>query len=213
MGGVTELPELLAAWRALVGRHSSSPDIDTAGQALLDRWSEPHRRYHDLKHLRGVLDAAGALGGFADDDDAVLLAAWYHDAVYAGAPDDEENSALLAEAELRRLGVSAELTAEVARLVRLTVDHDPAESDRNGQVLSDADLAVLALDPEDYRSNSAKVRAEYQHVSDADFRTGRARIITALLSAPTLYRTPDGRRLWEAAARRNLRSELAALSA
>ena len=160
-----------------------------------------------------MLDAAGALGGFADDDDAVLLAAWYHDAVYAGAPDDEENSALLAEAELRRLGVSAELTAEVARLVRLTVDHDPTESDRNGQVLSDADLAVLALDPEDYRSNSAKVRAEYQHVSDADFRTGRARIITALLSAPTLYRTPDGRRLWEAAARRNLRSELAALSA
>ena len=182
------------------------------GAALLARWSEPHRRYHDVAHLRGVLDAVDDLAGFAEDPDAVRLAAWYHDAVYAGAPDDEENSALLAESDLSALGLPAGLVAEVARLVRLTVEHDPAPADRNGQVLSDADLAVLALAPEEYRSNTAKVRAEYGHVSDDDFRTGRARVIESLLAAPALYRTPDGRRLWEDAARRNLTSELHSLS-
>ena len=70
----------------------------------------------------------------------------------------------------------------------------------------------LALAPEDYRSNTAKVRAEYGHVSDDDFRAGRARVIESLLAAPALYRTPDGRRLWEDAARRNLSSELGTLS-
>lgn len=206
------MTDLLDEWRALLTRHSASPDIATVGAALLARWSEPHRRYHDVAHLSGVLDAVDDLAGFAEDPDAVRLAAWYHDAVYAGAPDDEENSARLAEADLGTLGLPAGLVAEVARLVRLTVQHDPGPADRNGQVLSDADLAVLALAPEDYRSNTAKVRAEYGHVSDDDFRAGRARVIESLLAAPALYRTPDGRRLWEDAARRNLSSELRTLS-
>jgi predicted metal-dependent HD superfamily phosphohydrolase len=204
--------DLLHEWRALLTRHSVSPDIAAVGAALLARWSEPHRRYHDVAHLLGVLDAVDDLAGFADDPDAVRLAAWYHDAVYAGAPDDEENSAVLAEADLSALGLPAELVDEVARLVRLTVEHDPGPSDRNGQVLSDADLAVLALEPAEYRRNSARVRAEYGHVPDADFRAGRARVIAALLAAPSLYRTPDARRLWEDAARRNLTSELRTLS-
>lgn len=207
--------DLLLQWRTLLERHTASPDVDAAGSALLARWSEPHRRYHDRVHLQGVLEAVDELtdGAAADVDvDAVRLAAWYHDAVYAGAADDEENSAQLAAAELTALGVDAGLVAEVARLVRMTVDHDPAPDDRNGQVLSDADLAVLAVEPAAYRSNTAKVRAEYGHVTDADFRAGRARIIAALLAAPSLYRTAQGRRLWEAAARRNLESELATLT-
>lgn len=206
------MTDLLHEWCALLTRHSASPDIADSGAALLARWSEPHRRYHDAAHLLGVLDAVDDLAGFADDPDAVRLAAWYHDAVYAGAPDDEENSALLAESDLRTLGLPAALVAEVARLVRLTVEHDPAPDDHNGQVLSDADLAVLALTPEDYRSNTAKVRAEYGHVSDADFKAGRTRVIASLLAAPALYRTPDGQRLWEDAARRNLTAELRSLS-
>lgn len=208
--------DLLLQWRTLLGRHTASPDVDAAGSALLARWSEPHRRYHDRVHLQGVLEAVDELTDGTDaadvDVDAVRLAAWYHDAVYAGAADDEENSAQLAAAELTALGVDAGLVAEVARLVRMTVDHDPAPDDRNGQVLSDADLAVLAVEPAAYRSNTAKVRAEYGHVTDADFRAGRARIIAALLAAPSLYRTAQGRRLSEAAARRNLESELATLT-
>ena len=51
------------------------------------------------------------------------------------------------------------------------------------------------------------MRAEYGHVSDDDFRAGRARIIESLLAAPALYRTPTAGD-WEDAARRNLTSEL-----
>jgi predicted metal-dependent HD superfamily phosphohydrolase len=211
-----EVTDLLEAWRAVLTRHTASPDVEAVGAALLARWSEPHRRYHDLSHLRGVLEAIEELTAGADaadvDVDAVRLAAWYHDAVYAGQPDDEENSALLAESDLTGLGAAPEFVAEVARLVRMTVEHDPAPQDRNGQVLSDADLAVLGLPPEDYRRNTAKVRAEYGHVTDGDFRAGRVRVIGSLLSAPSLYRTELGRRLWEDAARANMSAELRALS-
>ena len=67
------------------------------GQELLTRWSEPHRRYHDVDHLRSVLHIVDQLAGDAVDPDAVRLAAWFHDAVYSGRPgDDERTSAELA---------------------------------------------------------------------------------------------------------------------
>jgi predicted metal-dependent HD superfamily phosphohydrolase len=207
-----QVTDLLQAWQTLLARHSASPNAEAAGAALLARWAEPHRRYHDLSHLRGVLDGVEALAVLADDPDAVRLAAWYHDAVYAGDSDDEENSALLAESELAALDVEPAFLAEVGRLVRMTVRHDPAADDRNGQVLSDADLAVLALPPAEYRANTARVRAEHSHVGEAEFRVGRARIISELLAASAVYRTEPGRRLWEDAARANLTAELASLS-
>jgi len=203
--------DLLAAWQSLLERHCASPDIDAVGTTLLARWSEPHRSYHDLSHLRGILDAVEVLASFAEDVDAVRLAAWYHDAIYAGQSDDEENSALLAESDLAGLGVDPRLVAEVGRLVRVTITHNPAADDRNGQVLSDADLAVLAVPPADYRHNTARVRAEYEHVSDDDFGAWRARIIEALLASPELYRCEPARRLWEDAARANLAAELDSL--
>ena len=145
----------------------------------------------------------------ACDPDAVRLAAWYHDAVYRGRPDDEENSARRAEAELTTLGVPADLVGEVARLVRLTVDHDPEPGDRNGETLSDADLAVLGTSPDHYAGAYVPaVRAEYAHVPDAAFRAGRALILRRLLSASALYRTPLARQRWESSARANLQAEL-----
>lgn len=110
------------------------------------------------------------------------------------------------------MGVRADLVAEVVRLVRMTVEHDPAAGDRNGEVLCDADLAVLAAAPAQYRHNSAAIRAEYAHVPEDVFRAGRAHIIEALLAGPALYRTPIARKRWEQAARANLVAELQTLT-
>lgn len=169
------------------------------------------RTYHSLTHLRGILAAVDDLAPLADDADAVRLAAWYHDAVYAGLPDDEERSARRAERDLSALGVPSAMVDEVARLVRTTVTHDPAPGDRNGEVLSDADLSALAVPGDRYRRNSADIRAEYAHVSDEAFRKGRIQVLTALLQGPGVFRTGDARRRWEADARQNLLAELAAL--
>ena len=201
------MEDLVRAWRALIAPYTSVPAAVEIGRALLASWTEPHRRYHDVEHLRGVLAAIEELAPLAADPDAVRLAAWYHDAVYAGSPDDEENSARKAEAEFASLGVPESVVAEVARLVRMTVEHDPAAGDRNAEVLSDADLAALAVAAEDYRRNTAAIRAEYAHVSDEAFRAGRLRAIETLLVGPWLFRTAIARKLWEPQARANLEAE------
>ena len=152
--------DLAAAWGDLISRHSHDPDALAVGGELVAAWSQPHRRYHSVAHLMDILVRVEQLADHADDPDAVRLAAWYHDCVYEGLPDDEERSARRAEEDLSRLGVAPAMVDEVARLVRMTVTHDPAPGDHNGEVLSDADLAALALPRDLYRMNSAAITAE-----------------------------------------------------
>ncbi|MEU6801896.1 HD domain-containing protein [Streptomyces neyagawaensis] len=180
---------------------------------LIKRWSEPQRKYHTLDHLTAVLDRVDVLEEYAADPALVRLAAWFHDAVYLPERStNEERSARLAERALPEAGVPAEKVAEVARLVRLTVTHDPADDDANGQVLCDADLAILASPPDAYAAYAAAVREEYGFVPDDAFREGRAAVLHHLLTLPRLFRTPHGQREWEERARENLRAELTELT-
>ncbi|WP_369366169.1 hypothetical protein AB5L52_24400 [Streptomyces sp. CG4] len=195
------------------GTPGGGPDPAPYADNLLTRWQEPQRRYHTVAHLTAVLDRIDVLEKYADDPDVVRLAAWFHDAVYhPERSENEERSARLAERALPEAGVPRDKTAEVARLVRLTVTHDPADDDRDGQVLCDADLAILAAPPSAYAAYTAEVREEYHFVPNDAFREGRSGILRQLLGLPRLFRTPYGQEHWEATARYNLSAELEMLS-
>ena len=182
--------------------------------ALTRRYREPHRRYHDLRHLQEVLQTVDELADEADDVEAVRWAAWFHDAVYDVHRDDnEERSADLAVRELRTLGCAPALVDEVARLVRLTATHRPAAGDANGAVLCDADLRILAAEPWRHAEYVADVRAEYADVPDEMFRAGRAAVLRRLLDSDRLYGTETGHARWEQRARANVTAELDRLEA
>ncbi len=192
---------LLARWDALL------PGAREVGAELLNRWGEPHRRYHDRRHLLAVVEAVEQLSE-GPPPRTVLLAAWFHDAVYRGTADDEEDSALLAGTLLNEAGVAVADIREVQRLVRLTAGHRPEPGDSAGALLCDADLAVLGRSPEAYRRYLADVRREYPHLDDAAFDAGRRRVVAQLLSLDPIYSAAAARSRWEEAARSNLMSEL-----
>jgi predicted metal-dependent HD superfamily phosphohydrolase len=204
---MSESPIGFEAWALLVG---DSPTSRIEWAAVVEAWSQPHRRYHDLAHLAAVLGLVGELAGPAAGSDAVRLAAWYHDVVYdPTAVDNEERSAGRARAGLRGLVDDARL-AEVERLVLLTAGHDPQPGDGNGELLCDADLAVLAAPPRAYAGYASAIRAEYGHLSDEEFTAGRIAVLEHLLALPALYRTPAAQP-WTASARANVNAELALL--
>jgi predicted metal-dependent HD superfamily phosphohydrolase len=195
-------------WAQLAG---DSPTSRTEWAAVVAAWGEPHRRYHDLRHLAAVLGLVGELAAAAVDPDAVRLAAWYHDVVYDPRRGDNEGvSAERARAGLRGL-VPPERVEEVVRLVLLTAGHDPAPDDANGAVLCDADLAVLAAPPGAYAAYASAVREEYGHLSDAEFTAGRTAVLEHLLALPALYRLPALAAEWTPRARANLAAELSLL--
>ncbi|QYJ02678.1 hypothetical protein KUV85_10035 [Nocardioides panacisoli] len=183
-------------------------------EELLAAWRDEHRGYHDLAHLTAVLARLDELAaaGTAYDDLPVRLAAWFHDAVYDGERDAEERSAAWAEEALPGL-VDEATVAEVARLVRVTEEHRPAEDDANGCALSDADLAILAAPREQYDAYVAAVRTEYADLPDEVFNRGRADVLRSLAEKPRLFHTAHATARWEAPARENLERELSGRTA
>lgn len=190
------------------------PDSPDLRDALLAAYADESRGYHDTRHLTEVLDRLDELAeaGTTYDRTPVLLAAWFHDAVYDGERDAEERSAAWAEDALPGL-VDETLVAEVTRLVRLTETHQPADADLNGCALSDADLAILSAPGERYASYTSAVRREYAHLDDEVFRAGRAQVLAGLAEKTHLFHTPYARAHWEDAARANLARELGELTA
>lgn len=202
--------DLLHAWRDTLPPAATVATVSRLGDELLARWTEPHRHYHTVDHLQAVLAVIEDNVSSATDPSAVRLAAWFHDAVYDPTRvDNEEASALFAESVLPELRVTVAQVAEIARLVRLTATHDPMPGDRNGALLMDADLAILASPPETYRAYTVAIRREYGHLDDATFAAGRAGVLANLLTLPQLFRTPTLRDRWEDVARYNVTAELA----
>jgi predicted metal-dependent HD superfamily phosphohydrolase len=187
-----------------------------AADELEQRYRQPHRRYHTLAHIEAVLNDCTLLGAEVGLDSGqcavVALAACAHDVVYDGRPGaDERASAEWARARLADAGVAAGVGDRVGALVLATAAHDGYPDDAECGVLLDADLAILGADAPTYADYVAAVRAEYAGVADDVWRAGRAAVLGSLLGRPTVYVTEPARLKWDARARHNLATELAAL--
>lgn len=210
-GPIGDDSELRAAWTTAIGD-------DTAALGALDevvaRHREPHRRYHAVRHVTWVVRHVHELADevAVTDVDAVIAAAFFHDAVYdPQAGDNEECSARLAERVLGELGWPADRCRAVGAMVRATAAHaDPADADT--AVLLDADLAVLGAEPAAYQAYVTGVRAEYAHVDAAAWRVGRGQVLRDLLAHQPLFATVPAQQRWAARAAANMTAELASLS-
>lgn len=199
--------------RAATAAGASPVQAEAAFADLVTRHAEPQRHYHTLEHVLAVLRACDdlrALGAPCSDETVVLLAAWYHDAVYdPHADDNEEASARLAVETLT--GWRAGERASVARLILATKLHEPGDHDE--ALLVDADLAVLASPPARYAAYAAAVRAEYGFLDDAAWRRGRSAFLGGLLARERLFHTAPDRAGREARARANASAERSRLDA
>ena len=215
MAAVTSLLDRWVAAARGAGATAGDPDLQAAGHYLLGRWSEPQRQYHDVSHLTAVLDVVDEHAALAAHADRVRLAAWMHDAIYdprALGDANERDSAAFAEGLLTTLGTPPEVAAEVARLVGLTAGHATGETDPDGELLCDADLAILAAEPERYAAYTEAIRREYAHVPEDTFRAARAQVLVSLLELPAIYRHAPLHEAWEQNARTNLEAELRKLA-
>jgi predicted metal-dependent HD superfamily phosphohydrolase len=202
--------ELEVAWQ----RHV------TSDRALLDRLlarhREKHRRYHTAAHVAWVIRHVDELASVEPIEhlDEVMAAAFYHDAVYEPTyPANERASARLARRDLTAVGWDAHAVERVACMIEAT-EHgatDAAGVAGDTAVLLDADLAILGADPAGYSAYVTAVRAEYRHLTDEEWRTGRAAVLDGFLQRRAIYATANARTRWETRARANLAAELASL--
>lgn len=210
---IDDSPEgrLRAAWTLFVAPETQLFD------RLVTRHRERHRRYHRLEHVDSVVshvaDLAADSGLDSHDLTLAVTAAMYHDAVYEPRSSaNERASARLARRDLSALDWPPAHVDTVATMIEGTSDHREPP-DAATATLFDADLAVLGSDADVYEAYRVAIRQEYHHVDDDGWASGRADVLRSFLERTTIYATESGRHRWEAAARRNLATELAALTA
>lgn len=205
---------LQAEWQQLFAALAVDPTAaERAWLELAACYSHPDRHYHNLVHLRQILETINRLKHQAQNLPAVLLAAWFHDIVYEPrAQDNEERSAAYAQAVGERLGVPKSLSDRAAELILLTKTHTVSPDDRDGQILLDADLAILGAPPEVYRRYAAAIRQEYAWVPEEDYRQGRAAVLQRFERRPVLFHSSLLRDECELQARQNLQAERVVLT-
>ncbi|MFS8103508.1 hypothetical protein LFM09_40930 [Lentzea alba] len=180
---------------------------------LMERYAEPHRRYHNTFHVAAVVRDSAALAdafSFTTAERAILtLAACAHDVIYDSKPGEDERASA-AWARERLTGLEEAHIARVESLVLATITH--SSDDPLAHVLLDADLAILGAEPAHYDRYSQAVRQEYAQYDDDQWRAGRTHVLKTLLDREDLYVTEPARELWDASARVNLARELQSLA-
>lgn len=199
--------------------HPRSSEQSTSSHALysslLAAYAEPHRHYHSKQHLAECLELWQEYYDVANDPVALGFALWFHDAIYdPKAKDNEVRSAKWARRALTVCGLNGELVQTVVTLV-LATQHGQASAICNTShcpdvaLINDIDLAILGAGRARFAEYETQIRAEYAHLSDLEFGTGRHAVLQGFLQSPRIYQFPDFYEGYEATARHNIESVLA----
>lgn len=196
-------------WQLVEPFGATEPVAKEVFADLTGRYGENGRFYHTLTHLEETFLVANSLRHLAHQWTVIQLAIWFHDAIYnPRAGDNEEQSATYAAQVLPQLRVSWQEISAVQQLILLTKTHQTSETDNDGHVLLDADLAILAAPPTRYNEYARAIRQEYQFVPDNTYRHARLQVLKRFLERPFIFHTPPMQETAETAARHNIHQEM-----
>lgn len=177
-------------------------------ERLINAWSEPHRRYHAIQHLKECLAHFESVANLAVHPGEVELALWFHDAIYdLKAKDNEQRSAEWAVHELAHRGAGNEQLRRVRGLIMATC-HTATPADHDEQMLVDIDLSILGAGPSRFAEYDAQIKAEYNWVPDLVYRAKRREVLAGFLERAVIYNTDYFRARLEQQARTNLQAAI-----
>ena len=208
-----EIAFLKDQWDDLLSFYTSDKDIqDNSFQMLKERYSEKSRFYHNLSHVKTLLDLLESLDNNAQDHNAIRFSIWFHDVVYdTKANDNEAESARLASQLMSKLHVDVETMEVVNSLILATKDHSGNNLSEDNKLFLDMDLAILGMREEIYKKYSRAIREEYFWVPELIYRRERRKILKSFLAREGIYFTDEMKKRFEEQARKNINGEINSL--
>lgn len=198
------MSELHHSWSRAWSGIGAQTDGEDIYRLLLQRYSEDHRKYHTVQHLKECLMLFETVQALPEHPSEVEFALWFHDAIYEGkASDNEERSAEWAVSSALQGGASAEVARRVRSLIMAT-KHTAVPTGADEQVLVDIDLSILGASQERFAEYEQQIRSEYSFVPGWLFRRKRRSILKSFLGRKHIYSTPHFHSLLETKARENL---------
>ena len=194
-----------AFWSRSIGAGAATvfDELDTL-------YREAHRRYHSVEHIGYCLRQFDLAADRMEDPDAVEMAVWFHDAIYEiPGKENELRSAELFAARADGRG-SAQFRSKVHRLIMATIHVDPPRT-LDESFMVDIDLSSFGRPWDEFLLDSHAVRAEFPHLSDAEFRPRQKKFLESLAARPRFCFTEFFRERHEDRARRNIERLIAML--
>ena len=194
-------------WKTLMNVLGFESNIETYNK-LITGYSEKHRHYHSLQHLKYILLSFDESKQLAEHPHEVELALWFHDAIYKiFAKDNEQASAEWAKEFLQTQQASDSLIANVYKHIMATL-HNAECSDNDSALVVDIDLAILGVSAEVYEKFEQNVRKEYRLIPSFIYRKKRKEILQFFLDRKNIYHHEFFRKKYENQARTNLETAL-----
>ncbi len=202
----------LSNWTHLWQQIAAHGDPEITYQKLIAAYMEPHRRYHNLTHIRDCLQQLSEIDEEQRRKDLLALVLWFHDVVFKPtSPRNEENSAKWAARVLREANVSEYIIEQVIHLILMT-KHPSKPSTRIEKILVDIDLSILGRSKAVFERYENAIREEFEWVPDWIYQNNRMRFLQGLLNHKSVYYTRHFQMLYEEQARINLKTAIARLS-
>lgn len=194
-------------WKQFAGSYSNQSE--KTFELLKSLYSEKHRHYHGLGHIKFLLDLFTEFGGLIEDKISIFFAIWFHDAIYEPQKkDNEKQSAKLAREELQKISLAEDKISKIEKIILATEKHSAENMDADGKLFLDFDLAILGAEDGIYDEYRNAIRAEYSFVPEEIYRTERKRILQDFLKRDLIYFTKTMRDKFETKARRNIEREI-----
>ncbi len=198
--------DLIQRWRKLF-ENAEINKVESIYKNILDGYSESHRHYHTIDHVKACLCHLDSVENVANRRD-VEIALWFHDVIYDSfKKDNEERSAVFAGSELTVLGESKQTIDSVKHLVILT-KHPSNPKELHEKYLIDIDLSILGSNKDAYDRYEHWIRKEYSKVPSILYKRGRKKVLRSFLDQPKIYSTELFSKKYEANARKNLKNAL-----
>lgn len=171
-------------------------------------YSESHRDYHNLRHIREMLDCLQNYKAAILDYPMVYISCLYHDIVYdTHASDNEEKSVEFLEKDFAGF-LSKEQINTCKEFIIGTKTHQYLQNNFDSKIFLDSDLLILGREQNRYIEYMDSIRKEYEWVEKELYKKERAKVMQKFLDRERIYFTNEIFETCEKQARENIRFEI-----
>ncbi|MEM1136879.1 MAG: hypothetical protein AAGI07_13660 [Bacteroidota bacterium] len=202
--------ELLFHWQKLFEKYNTDVAfIRETGIMLINRYNESHRKYHNLYHIRDMLNTIDRESKHLKKPALLLLATWFHDAIYSPEnTDNETKSAELAAEVLENSSLAPKEITYISSLIKATAKHNWQDKNMDTAIFLDTDLSILGASNANYDIYAHHIRMEYKQFADEVYSQGRTKVLKSFLQKKYIFNTALFREKFEQKARLNISREI-----
>ncbi|MBP7283930.1 MAG: hypothetical protein KBA66_20260 [Leptospiraceae bacterium] len=177
-------------------------------ERLIECYSESHRDYHNLRHIREMLECIKLHKEDISDYPLLYISCLYHDIVYdTHASDNEEKSAEYLERDFKKY-LPKEKIEKCKDLILGTKKHQFVRDDFDTKIFLDSDLLILGRERNRYIEYMDSIRKEYEWVEKEFYKQERTKILQKFLERERIYFTNEIFEKNEKQARENIKFEI-----